>query len=587
MNFAQPFGLLALLAIPAVCFLHWFRRRLAQRNVAALFLFSGQELVAAAGRQRTRLLRSASLYLECLAAALLAAYLSGPTFGGTSQRHVVLVLDDSASMQAGETPQRVLAAVRATLRELGSGDRVSLLRTGPRSATLCGPRALAAEVEPLLRQWRPAQGDHDLRPTLDLARELAAGGGEIVLYTDRAPLLSWPDITIECLGVPRPNAAILAARRLRGARGDEELHLAIGGFGGASQTHCQVSVDDQPLHASEVVLGLEPARLQVALPKGADLVRVQLSDDAFALDNTALLVPEPLRIVQAADLLPAERSAALGLGRAMLAIDQLVVTADPLQAQVVFCAEPGSPVAGQIEVVLPAGETTAAAAFAGPFAVEGNHPWTLGVTLSGVSWLAHERSLPGNLLIAAGQQGLVSEEFLAQGQRLWINLDPQRGNFVRAPDWPILLSNVVDQARAVAPGVRRSNVMVGSEAQYRRSLRADGNDAQVTLVAPDGSSSSGVGGALLGWQLQQPGIHLLLGRDGNELGRVAARFHDANESNLNAACSKRIAATELAASDGDKLRDTTAERRWLALLLFAALLLDWWCLASSQQKGAS
>ena len=83
MTLANPLGLLALLAVPAVVLLHTFRRRLQERRVAGLFLFLGDRLVADAGRTRTRLLQTPSLWLECLAAAALALWLAAPSFGGT------------------------------------------------------------------------------------------------------------------------------------------------------------------------------------------------------------------------------------------------------------------------------------------------------------------------------------------------------------------------------------------------------------------------------------------------------------------------------------------------------------------------
>ena len=62
----------ALLAVPAVIALHLFRRRLPQVRVAGLFLWDPQRLAARAGRKRARLLQTASLWLEVLAAVLVA-----------------------------------------------------------------------------------------------------------------------------------------------------------------------------------------------------------------------------------------------------------------------------------------------------------------------------------------------------------------------------------------------------------------------------------------------------------------------------------------------------------------------------------
>ena len=48
MGFSNPLGLLALLAIPLVLYLHLFRRRFEPRRVSALFLFAADALPAAA-----------------------------------------------------------------------------------------------------------------------------------------------------------------------------------------------------------------------------------------------------------------------------------------------------------------------------------------------------------------------------------------------------------------------------------------------------------------------------------------------------------------------------------------------------------
>ena len=108
MTFAAPWGLLALLALPAVVALHLYRNRLPEQRVAGLFLFPATAAVSEGGRVRTRLVRSPSLWLECLAALLAALWLAGLTFGALRPRHVVVALDDSASMSAEGTRARAL-----------------------------------------------------------------------------------------------------------------------------------------------------------------------------------------------------------------------------------------------------------------------------------------------------------------------------------------------------------------------------------------------------------------------------------------------------------------------------------------------
>ncbi len=578
MTFAAPWALLALFAVPAVVVLHLYRRRLPERRVAALFLFPGRQLAAAAGRQRTRLLRSPSLWLECLAAALAALWLAGPSFGGRAARHVVIVLDDSASMSARGTRERAAAAVLERADDLASDDRITLLRTGPRVEVLLGPRALPGEVAAAVPSWRPARPSHDPGPALDLARELAAGGGEVLFVTDGPPPPGADDATTIACGEAQPNAAILTAQRFPRQDGTEELVATVVGHGGATDVECVVRQGEIELARTALVLGERPERLQLALPPGTGAVHLQLGGDALAIDDEALLMPEPPRIVGVCDLLPAERRGQLQLARVLGALDGVRHEADPLAAQLVFAEAPGAPVADQVEVVLPLGDGERQA-FGSPFAIERTHPWLAGVQLAGVVWLAEVRPLPGQTLVAAGNQALVTEEFLEQGRRLWIGVDASAGNLVRAPDWPVLLSNLVEQCRARVPGLEQVAVQVGGEARFRRSMLAGADDAEVVLETPDGRLLPVRAGRTVGWPIDAPGLHLVRGRSGAVLGRFAARFFDAAESDLRTRTTRTWAPTRASASAAaSAVRETAFERRVLALLLALLVFADWWWL---------
>ena len=76
--FANPLGLLALLAVPAVVALHLYRRRFEPRPVSALFLWGADDRAPVAGRKREPLRTSVSFWCELLAVALLALAFSGP-----------------------------------------------------------------------------------------------------------------------------------------------------------------------------------------------------------------------------------------------------------------------------------------------------------------------------------------------------------------------------------------------------------------------------------------------------------------------------------------------------------------------------
>ena len=580
MSLAAPLGLLALLAVPAIVFVHLFRRRLRERSVAGLFLFEGERLVAAAGRKRTRLLNTPSLWLECLAAAALALWLAAPSFGGTAARHVVFVLDDSASMSVRDTAARTAAAVRARAGELGSGDRITVLRTGPRPEVLLGPRAMASEVGGALLTWRPTRPRHDPLPALDLARELAAGTGEVVFFTDEPAPHGCTDLTVLAFGTAAGNAAILTAQRLLRSDGvGEELRLRIGGYGARAATWT-VHAGQQELLHDTLALADGHGDVVVPLPAGLAALRVELAGDALAIDDVAWLLPAPDRTVAVCDVLGPELGQQLELPRVFGALQGFRREIDPLQSQLVLATQPGTPVAGQTEVVIGSGSGERVA-WRGPFVIDRGHPWLAGLQLQGVVWLCERRTLPGQVLVAANDQAMLTEEFVDAGRRLWINLDPSAGNLMRSPDWPLLFSNLIDSCRAEVPGAEEPNVVIGSEARYRRSLRAGGDDTEVVLVAPDGSRQPGRGLRTVGWLVDQPGIHRVLGAAERQLGAFAARFHDPAESDLRGCVSGEFPPTPEATAKATRgsLNDTTIEQRVLALLLLVLVLLDWWVLS--------
>ena len=577
MTFTAPWGLLALLALPAIVILHRFRNRLPERRVAALFLFPSRALIAGAGRTRTRLLHTPSLWLELLAATLLSLWLAGLSFGGRGTSHLVLVLDDSASMSVAATRQRALAAIGERLSALAAGDFVTVLRSGPRPQVLVGPRARAADGRAVLGNWRPSLPRHDLAPSLDLARELAHGGGEAVLVTDEPPPPGHEDIAVLAFGSAPPNTAILSALRLPGDAG-ERLRVRIGGTGAVATTNLALFDGDRSLLRQPIVFAQGVADVELPLPAGVDVLRLELDADALPIDDRAWLLPPLPRVVAlACELSPAQRTG-LAFDRLLAALPQVREERSSAAAQVLVRGTPGTPVDGQIELVVARGDGEGVA-WRGPFAIDRGSPFLAGVTLQGVVWVGTREALPGQVLVAAGSQPLLSEEPLDQGRRLWLRLDAEAGNLSKAPDWPVLWANLVELARSAVPGPETPQVELGGEARFRRSGLVGAPDAVVQLQAPDGSRLVGGDQRTLGFVPSQAGVHTFVGVDGRPLGRCAVRFVDPSESDLRTTRSEQRAAVPR--DDAGAIvvaRDTAWERRVLAVLVLLCVLGDWWVL---------
>ena len=590
MTFTTPLGLLALLAVPAVVALHLFRNKLPERRVAGLFLFPQEALLAGAGRTRTRLLRTPSFWLELLAALLLGLWLGGLSFGGARSRHVVVVLDDSASMAAGGR-DRALAAVRQRLSALGGGDFVSVLRTGPRPEVLAGPKALPHEALATLDRWQPTLPRHDRAPTLDLGRELAMGGGELWFLTDEAPGPGDLDVTWLAFGQSAANAAILGIVREPGADGQERVRAHLAAFGALAASELVLRSGERELGRARVEFVDGEASVVVPLPAGTDVLHASLAPDALAIDSAAWLLPAEARVVGLCDQLPPPIAGALSTERLLAALPAVRAEADSRTAQLLLRAEPGPLRAGQLELVVAAGDGERRP-LAGPFVIDRAHAVCSGLSLQGVVFGAVVRELPGAVLVAAGALPLCTEEPLDEGRRCWLALDPALGNFARSPDWPVLVANLVEQAREQVPGPLQAHVLVGGEARFRRGLDHEPADPVASadpeqrrrrtlwLCCADGARVEGHGERTVGFPVRTVGVHTVEDHQQRPLGRFAARFLDASESDLRLLRTmERVASADVQAARQSAARDTGWERRVLALLLFVVMLLDWRVLA--------
>ncbi len=597
MHFTEPIGLFAMLALPLVLVLHLFRRKLQNRRVAGLFLFAPDRLHAAAGRRRSRLLRTASLWLELAAAALLALWLGGLSFGATRVPvHAVFVLDDSASLTARvggqSSAERVRQRVTELVGELEAGALATVILTGVRPEILHGPRELAALAPRALADWSPWQPHHDPGPALELGAELAidaSGGlGPFWLLSDRLDAEVPPGCVLIALGEAAANASIASARR-RVEADRQVLLVDLLSYGGMPQSS---EVVVSAIGASEEVelvrrkVELEPGRvthLSLRLPSTDAPLRVSLTADAFELDNHAILVPESRKVVAVHDRLPEEISAALELDRILGLLPALRRVEDPAVANLVLNTVAGDLGPGRHELVLASAESSDA--WVGPFLLERRHALLDGLTLDGVVWSAGRREVPGVPLVLAGTQVLLAELRVGDSSRLWLNLDPLRSNLPTSPDWPILLQNVIEQVRSTVQGAELVNLSVGTAIQWRHNGSVEAL-ADLRLIDPDGRRRPGRGLRLVSWEARRPGLHRLTSGE-TELARYSVNFVDAAESDLRATSSgerEAVAAPPRARASGDAVVDSGRdEGQWLALLLLLVVLGDWWVLAKGGQ----
>jgi hypothetical protein len=603
MMFATPLGLLALLAIPAIVAIHLFRRRFPVRPVSGLFLWQILRQTPQGGGKIARLPITTSLILECLAALSLALILAGARLSsaGVSQ-HLVVLLDDSASMAAvnarGESARdRVVRRVLGEVDRLGAGARVTLVRSGDRPSVLSGPAVLAVEARPALETWKPEAPHHSLALGIRLARELAGRTGRLMVMSDVTPS-SRGEQDIEgalwvAAGEPLANVGITAAQRTISSSDDRgAIALTLGNYSDApARRRLTVWAGDKTVLARDLDIPARISSLTLPIPPGLPAVRVGLPDDALARDNEVMLAEPRPKVVGVENRLPE------GRGRQALtkALAALSGVTQAESGHLVFAD------AGALDRSEPTGVWRVAFGrapdawlakgeprdFIGPFVLEKRHPMLLGMTLGGVVWSGAAPLAPGALrpLVSAGDRVLIGMR-ASTGERsepaIVFNLDLDRTNLIRAPDWPIVISNLIEMRRQGLPGPERWNYRVGEWVRVRL-----GRDPKAPLRFRCGLVERDLPpGRQLEFIAPSPGGLLQILEGDEVLFELGVNFLDESESNLRGQATAD--AGEL--TDGSGLRAEGGPASdplfWLLLTIGGmAIVANWLLLSPRESRG--
>ncbi len=513
MFLANSWGLLGLLTLPVIVAIHLYHRRYPPLLVAGLHLWGLESHTAAAGRTREQLPITKSLICELLVALLLSLVLADPRWGHLGRvEHLVVVLDNSASMSAkppGSAErsfrEAAVSELERRVERLPRGSVLTLLRTGRRPEMLAGPAVPWEEAKLKLSDWRPALAKHDFHPTWDLASQLAADTGRLLFLTDRVPDgTTTVPATMEVVSFGRAleNVAISAARwdfDSQSAQGKVFVRLTnygqraatvrvVGRVGSAEQRDTK---PQSTSHASELAahsntakalfqneVTLDPGQskpLEVNVPGGLGRIVIDLESigDGLALDNRVELIEPKLRMLQVQVTLPVESVAGRAIRRVLTNIPDVTLTdSDP--NLVIAPAHPLPPSKRDswwlgIGPIDPA-ETArkAAADLAGPFVLEKQNPLLDGITLAGIVWGGVQAvSADITPIITAGSSPLLSRLNGTRATAHLLNIDLARSNLIDAPDWPILLSNLIELRRDNLPGLRRWNYRLNEDIRFR------------------------------------------------------------------------------------------------------------------------
>ncbi len=604
MYFANPWGLLGLLALPTIAFIHLYQRRYPPLYVGGLFLWATETQVRMPGRRRDRLPVTNTLIIELIAALVLSLVLADPRFGEWDKAtHLVAVLDHSASMQAqapGEVSSRdaVLRELERRLGELPRRSAVTLIRTGVTPVTLIR-RGSLDEAREVLKTWQPTASQHRFAPAWEeLGQQLIEESGSILFLTDHMPDPREIPASLEVVAVGRKldNVAFDAARwTFDSTEKAGKIFARIRNYG-RDPAACDLVASasgQQVLKKPLSILPDQATAVELPIPGGLGrlTLAIQKQSDGSTYDNQIQLVEPKVRTVSVGVTLP-KGDELREVQRVLKIAPDINLTSVEKANLLIGPAEnlPQSKATlwwlGVGPLSTKDGDRQAAKDLLGPYLIDKRHPLADGLALGGVVW-GGVQPLKYDMvpIISAGQTTLLAQLRGTQTTAFLLNIDLAKSNLTESPDWPVLIDNLIEQRREALPGLRRWNYRIGEVVQFRFFEGTDPapQDA-LTLVGPHATRKLVHEAVVEIGDLQDPGIYSV--KQGDQLwGQFAVNFFDPAESDLRNLHPGRRAAQSTVTDSGITLDNPYTWAIWGGTILILSLLFaDWFVLRPKPLK---
>ncbi len=604
--------LLGLLALP-ILVLYMLKMRRREVSVSSVLLWQRLLRDREANAPWQKLKRNLLLILQLLLLAALMFALARPflTVPAVARGTVIVLLDASASMSAGDVAPSRFAAAQAQVRELANGlsaDGVlTVILVGRQPVVLASATRDTAAALAAVDAARPEQGAVDWEAAFALAAGAARGGtpGETttVILSDGGLPEGLPALPGQVRFVPigasealgRENVGI-DAFSLRATASGPELFVRVTNFGVEPQRAIVTITTGEQLVVSELVEVAPGQSASVTLDDLEDVptaYQAQLTapgadggaPDAFALDDSAWAVYQPLA---------AGRTLVLTPGNVFL--EQMLASLPGVQA---FRAAPGAPlptdpfdlyVSDSIsETVAPAGAellivnpiSTTLFTVGDVFTntrltrVAADDPLTRFLDWDQVSVLQARRvAVPawarvlvdseGGPLVFAGETG---------GRRVAVlTFRLQDSDLPLQLAFPVLMSNLMTylapaQAFSAPDGLRPGETLL---------IRPAGGDGAIGIDDPTGQrfQAPATEAGVLFADTDVLGLYTVVSTQ-RVVGQFAVNLFDAGESTITPAAQLTIGQASLAATPADETGQLELWP-WLAAAAFLLLLIEWY-----------
>ena len=606
-EWASPWGLLALGSIALIIWLHFLRPRRTVHTVSTLSLWRE----ALRERERrfgvSRLLRDLSLLLLVTIALLLSLALADPRYEIDSNvsRDTVLVLDASASMQARDGLssrfERAREQARALIDRLPSGGRMILMTSARRGEIRSRFETQREVLHAALAQLTPTDEVGNPEDAMTLALSLLRGRdqGQVHFITDGAfelnDAIRTPQIRIHRIGKPARNIAITRfdVRREIGSDVRYQVLLTVRNYTNeAVRVPTTVSHDDKVLLERVFTLTANESVSEVMeidhSMVGRATAEIDVEDD-LALDNqayAALNADETLQVLLVTrgnffleSVLTAFASVNVSRAAALEAADierianeYDVVVADgvplaPLTRgrYLLINTDIGSlPVTdgGIVQRPVISGRSNSALI---------DNMDLSGLTIDRARVLTLNADAAGAQRLFWADEGELALAFIRDELRVaYLGFDLAQSNFPLQAAFPLFVARALQWLSLTANRETASSVSAGTPL----SLHVPGTHAEVTLRRPSGDA-----------EILELEDSLVVVPDTRQVGiyrytaagirrYFAVNLLDEHESNLHS----RIAGADDGSFDDsgrDSVQVTLALWPWLAMAALIALLIEW------------
>lgn len=579
--FANPLGLLSLLAIPAILAIHFLQRKSLSLPVSTLFLLERTQREAVSGRRFERLIPSVPLWMQILACLLLAWFLAEPRFKKeNSVQRVAIVIDSSASMLVFK--QDAIKSLREKIPDLqGSAStmEITLISSTPGADRIYSGTS-TTDMVAALENFTPSDGLTDPSYSLRLARSIVSNEGIVVYVTDTPVDILPNDARLLSVGRAVVNAGFTGVS-FAAKEGAQTFRAIVRNYSDSEMERSWSLVTDggktEPRSFS--ISANSFVTIESAFPENAKNVRLVLNPDEFTLDDTLpLVLPKPKSLELFTATSPAFQDLTNKLLRSLESTNSSIDAAS--SDLVITSYDPLDPSLPDTNAILFVEDPTSAGKYLKGGILAEAHP-----LMDGINWqallvretLELSRQPSDRVLLWQEKRPLIFLRENGDKRILCFNFDLRLSNATQQPAFIVLLHRFAESLRDRKVAYESLNLETGQPLSLATTSGIP-IKASATDTFGKNRPAPGAGRALSipGFMTIEQGDKIIL--------NAATHFADTREADF----SKTASAQPQEFTNASSLELHTSpdpfSRLWLVILLLA-LIVAWYFTSNKERKS--